>query len=248
MFPDIARQGMDFLRRFFWRSLSKQQQDYLLRQLPIIERQAFKQTLFKKTLAIPEPFRQYNCIFVHVPKCAGKSLCASLFGDGGPGHLPLNWYAQVFPEFYARAFKFAIVRDPLDRAHSAYCYLLGNRRLRQDQAARRMLERHGSFDNFVDAWLCPENVDRQIHFVPQWRFLTDELGQIDVDFIGRYENLAGDFAHICRQLGLEVELAHKNRSDREIADRHEQFRPATRKRIHEVYARDYQLLEYAPPA
>ncbi|MFD2838926.1 sulfotransferase family 2 domain-containing protein [Azotobacter vinelandii] len=130
---------------------------------------------------------------MHVPKCAGKSLCASLFGDWDPGHRSLNWYARVFPEFHARAFKFAIVRDPLERAYSAYCYLLGTSPYEQDQAMRRMLERYDGFDDFVDAWLCPENLERQIHFVPQWRFLTDELGQIGMDFVGRYEKSARRF-------------------------------------------------------
>ncbi|SEI72467.1 Sulfotransferase family protein [Azotobacter beijerinckii] len=237
---------MDFLRRFFWRSMGRRQQDYLLGQLPVVEREAFKKTLFKKVLEVPQPFEQHQCLFIHVPKCAGKSLCASLFGDWEPGHLPLRWYAQLFPEFYARAFKFAIVRDPLDRAYSAYRYLLGNRQLRQDQAARRMLERYGSFDSFVEAWLCPENLQRQIHFAPQWQFLADDLGRLGVDFVGRYENLAGDFARICDRLKIKVDLAHINRSPGGIAEARGTIARATRERIHEVYRRDYQLFGYIP--
>ncbi|ACO76316.1 hypothetical protein AvCA_00490 [Azotobacter vinelandii CA] len=239
---------MNFLGRLFWRNLNKQQQDYLLGQLPSIEREVFKKTFFKKSLALPAPFQRHNCIFVHVPKCAGKSLCASLFGDWDPGHRSLNWYARVFPEFHARAFKFAIVRDPLERAYSAYCYLLGTSPYEQDQAMRRMLERYDGFDDFVDAWLCPENLERQIHFVPQWRFLTDELGQIGMDFVGRYENLPGDFARICERLGLRAELAHRNKSLLKSASGGpERFKAATRKRIREVYAHDYRLLGYTPP-
>lgn len=49
-------------------------------------------------LAFPEPFQQRACLFIHVPKCAGSSVCLSLFDGWYPGHLPLYGYERQFPE------------------------------------------------------------------------------------------------------------------------------------------------------
>ena len=231
------------LNRYWWRLFTKPQRDYFLDRLPVIDRETMKKTLSRRC-KVSEPLIERNCIFVHVPKCAGKSLCASLLGGWGPGHLPLYWYEQMFPEFYSGAFKFGFVRDPLDRAYSAYCYLLGNRHIKQDQSARRMVEHFGSFDAFVAGWLCPENIQRQIHFVPQWQFLSNSLGQVAVDYLGRFESLDKDFSEICRRLGMQESLVHTNRS--KLRDTQVLCSDLTRQRVLEVYRRDYELFGYLP--
>src|SRR5579864_4267416 len=42
------------------------------------------------------PFDEHRCIFVHIPKCAGVSICTSLFGNLAGGHTDLRTYELVF--------------------------------------------------------------------------------------------------------------------------------------------------------
>jgi len=194
----------------------------------------------------PPPFAQRNCIFVHVPKCAGSSVCQALFGDWRPGHIPLYWYEQQFPEQYAHTFKLAFVRDPLERAYSAYAFLRVNAPLKRDGEAQDLVRRYRDFDDFVSRWLHPENLRRQMHFVPQTDFLTDSLGEIGVDFLGRHETLAQDYQRLATHLGVDLPLPHVN------ATRHRNAAPArsfcsdsTRRQVWRAYERDYDLLGYA---
>ncbi|MFT6834552.1 MAG: hypothetical protein ACJA0H_000583, partial [Francisellaceae bacterium] len=41
-------------------------------------------------------FDEKKAIFVHIPKCAGISVCKSLFGNLGGGHNTLEQYTYIF--------------------------------------------------------------------------------------------------------------------------------------------------------
>ena len=55
---------------------------------------------------------QLNCIFIAVPRTGCGSI-SSLVGGGG--HLPASIVKKRYPEQWDKAFKFAFVRDPIDR-------------------------------------------------------------------------------------------------------------------------------------
>ncbi|MFP4354891.1 MAG: sulfotransferase family 2 domain-containing protein [Phycisphaerae bacterium] len=70
------------------------------------------------------PFDKYRCIFVHIPKAAGVSVCQTLFGNLAGGHDTIEKYQKVFSwSDYKRYFKFTFVRNPWDRLASAYRFL-----------------------------------------------------------------------------------------------------------------------------
>ncbi len=57
--------------------------------------------------------------------------------------------------------------------------------------------------------------DKYRHVMPQSEMLYDSNGRLLVDFVGKFENLQQDFAHVCKQLGLaESRLSHINSSDK----------------------------------
>ena len=157
--------------------------------------------------------------------------------------MPLYWYEKQFKERYEQYFKFGFVRDPLHRALSAYRYLLQNPQPR-DRAAFELVSRYSRFDTFIDGWLHAENVSKQIHFAPQYHFLQNSMGQIAVDFIGRQEHLESDFAALCEHLGINAPLRHLNRSPGSRYRTTGLCSDASRRRIREVYARDYELFAY----
>ncbi|WP_435606846.1 sulfotransferase family 2 domain-containing protein [Pseudomonas knackmussii] len=232
------------LQRYFWKLLPKSQRAFLLSRMPAEERPLVNKAMSAKT-HFPDYFRQQGCLFIHVPKCAGSSLCAALFGKGRPGHLPLYWYEQQFPRDYAESFKFSFVRDPLERAYSAYAYLRGNQLAKRDQAAHELVSRYRDFDDFIQQWLHPENLHKQLHFVPQTDFLCDSLGHLAMDFIGRQESLDADFRALCERLNLDVQLPHLNASrERSEQPARDLCSTRTRRLVRRAYQRDYQLLGY----
>ncbi|WP_308724548.1 sulfotransferase family 2 domain-containing protein [Metapseudomonas otitidis] len=217
----------------------------LLGRLSVVDRQAVNKAM-SANLAFPEPFQQRACLFIHVPKCAGSSVCLSLFEGWYPGHLPLYGYERQFPAQYAESFKFTFVRDPLERAYSAYAFLRGNTLSTRDAEAQRLVRSFRDFDEFVARWLHPDNLHRQLHFAPQTDFLVDSLGQLAVDFIGRQENMAHDFHRLCQRLGVQADLPRANVScERQVAPVSLFCTARTRRLVRRAYQRDYEMLGYA---
>lgn len=237
---------MNLLKKFIWKKISNEKQQYILSKIPAHERESFKDAIFSRKSNLPEPFLENKCIFIHIPKCAGLSLSKSLFGEWHSNHTPLNWYSQIFKDFYQQAFKFSIVRDPMDRAYSAYTYLRLNTPYPGDKAAQAVLQKYPDFESFIQQWLCSENIQKQLHFVPQWSFLTNEYGHIDIDYIGRFENIKNDFEFISKKLNIKNKLTHINESSR-INNELINLSEKSKKQIYEVYKRDYQLFKYPHP-
>jgi len=233
------------LQRYLWKLIPKAQRSFLLGRLSVVDRQVVNKVMSGNVI-FPRPFADQNCLFIHVPKCAGSSLCKALFDDWRPGHLPLYWYEQQFPEAFEQSFKFTFVRHPLERAYSAFAFLKGNEPIARDLSAWRLMSRYDNFNTFVAQWLHEDNIRRQIHFAPQTDFLTDSLGRLAMDFIGRQESLEEDFARLTDILDLSATLPHINPSrQREAGPAHAFCTARTRRLIRRVYARDFELLGYA---
>ncbi|MDB5983707.1 MAG: hypothetical protein JWQ69_4722 [Pseudomonas sp.] len=230
------------MTRLFWKLIPKMQRELLLERLSVVDRQVVDKTMSSRH-EFPAVFDELACVFIHVPKCAGSSVAMSLFGNAPTGHMPLYWYEKQFNERYNHYFKFGFVRDPLQRAWSAYNFLLHNTHSR-DRAAHELVNKFSNFDAFVDNWLRPENITKQIHFTPQHYFLQNSMGYIDVDFIGRQENLVPDFQTLCKHLSVKAELQHLNRSPQPNDENRIICSAASRRRVREVYARDYELFAY----
>ena len=232
------------LQRYLWKLLPKTQRQFLLGRLSVVDRQVVNRSM-SANLSYPQPFTQRSCLFIHVPKCAGSSVCAALFDGWSPGHLPLYWYEQQFPEQFADSFKFAFVRDPLERAYSAYAFLRGNELSLRDRPAQKLVSHYRDFDDFVARWLHLETIQRQLHFAAQTDFLTDSFGHLALDFIGYQEHLERDFQRVCEQVGDAVPLPHINSSQqRRTAPARDFCSVRTRRLVRRVYQRDYEMLGY----
>jgi hypothetical protein len=232
------------MQRYLWKLLPKAQRQFLLGRLSVVDRQVVNRSM-SANLCYPQPFTQRSCLFIHVPKCAGSSVCAALFDGWSPGHLPLYWYEQQFPEQFADSFKFAFVRDPLERAYSAYAFLRGNELSLRDRPAQKLVSHYRDFDDFVARWLHPETIQRQLHFAAQTDFLTDSFGHLALDFIGYQEHLERDFQRVCEQVGDAVPLPHINSSQqRRTAPARDFCSVRTRRLVRRVYQRDYEMLGY----
>ena len=193
------------------------------------------------------PFDEHRCIMVHIPKCAGNSVCKGLFGDYSCGHMSLKRYQIMFgPLEFKAYFKFTVVRNPYDRLVSAFLFMKKGGNNEQDRRwAERHLSPYADFDAFVKGWVNRKNIWSGLHFRPQSSFICLEKNRPGLDFIGYYENLEADFAFICRKLQLKATLLQANRNLSREKDYREYYTDEARKIVAQVYADDLQVLGYA---
>lgn len=171
----------------------------------------------------------YRCIFIHIPKTAGTSIEYKLghfkeLKRGVQDHstvrdleplsllqtVPLllkgelkwlyrrarysmNGRSRVSPQQFRSYFKFTFVRNSWSRVFSWY------KNVMRDQAHRHTLgvSDHCSFDEFLKRHLRHWLIQSQLYWI------RDFKEGIPLDFIGRYETLERDFAHVCEVLGLK---------------------------------------------
>lgn len=175
--------------------------------------------------------RAFECIFVHIPKAAGRSVemyfmnrlnldrddethrQQMLLNDNDDpargteklSHLSASEYVDcgyISQQDFDNYFKFSFVRNPWSRLVSEYRY-------------RNFLS-HKSFKDFVMHKLPKSGWDDKYrHVMPQSDMLYDNNGHLLVDFVGKFETLQQDFDQVCIQLGFnDSRLPHINSSDK----------------------------------
>ena len=76
----------------------------------------------------------------------------------------------------------------------------------------------------------------------QSNFVCDADGRQIVDFVGRFETLAPDFAQVLARLGLDLPLPHLARTSHRHYAAH--FTPAAAARVAQLWGRDFELFGY----
>ena len=164
-------------------------------------------------------------IFVHVEKTGGTSMVHALEEHRIPRvisqassilrlvglpkcyhrykygrHAPLKDAELRMPETAFKSyFKFAFVRNPYDRLVSEY-----NAAIKKATRARhRRIAGFKTFEDFVRY----EIKRGKFHQLPMLKLMG---GQVGLDFVGRFENLEADFAHVSGQLDISVTLEKRN--------------------------------------
>ncbi len=188
-------------------------------------------------------YHHLKIIFVHIPKTGGVSISRSIFGSLGGGHTTLRDYQAVFGlTKYNRYFKFAFVRDPVSRFVSAMNYLKGGGMSKGDILWR---DKYLPSNMDINTFVCEElhnHVGISQHFRRQIYYLVNSKGVLDLDFIGRFENLDEDFQIVRNYLNKKVSLSRFNVSKsnyyhvRQLSDR-------SLYTLHEMYAEDYKLID-----
>jgi len=183
---------------------------------------------------------RHRFIFVHVAKTGGTSIEAA-FGIGPDyvnpeeprdrRHFGLSDYKALFPAEYASYFKFALVRNPWDRAVSWWAHRrdqyeakfagmrrelvsaeadAGGKLERKIARLDAKVERHPAFQSFEAFLEDPGDF-------PLMQ-LADLITGVDMDaefnFVGRFERLEDHFGHVCHLQRLWAALPHVNRSRR----------------------------------
>ncbi len=202
---------------------------------------------------------KYHFLFVHIAKTGGTSvrdslnrykwtdpyripqyLCSRIsaltghrIGAKFPRHAKVIAAREMLPrDLFDHLFKFAFVRNPWDLQVSSWHHLRRER--------PHLLTQLDGFEAFLRWKLDPTrppqyhadmSIERQIEYV------TDLEGRIIVDFIGRYETLADDFAEACHRIGIACPVLEHAR---QATDRKKDYRPYYTETTAAWVARHYQ--------
>lgn len=211
-----------------------------------------------------------NCLFVHIPKVAGQSIESVFltraglqwsqreafllkpntnpeFGPPRLAHLMAKEYVElgyVTEQTFSQLYRFSFVRNPWQRILSEYLYRGYSCSFKQ--FLLKQFPKPNS-DNYTTG----EDLYR--HVMPQAEFVCDGQGRLLVDFVGRFENIAADFARVSKVItGVELVLPHKNKTKSNFLDllkqkpRHytEYYCNKTQKFVENYYAQDIELFDY----
>lgn len=205
--------------------------------------------------------RSKKFLFIHIQKTAGRSFEAVL-KENIPDlesclgtHDHALWAREELGDEYSDYYKVAFVRNPWDRLVSWYTMIkekgtmtwykriFGMRRY--NDLTQYVLANANSFDDFL--YKCRDTIDdidgRKSILYNQLDYVSDQEGNLIVDFVGRFENLAEDSQKVFQNLGLEgVSLPHKNSS------KHKNYRTyytdETREEVARMYAKDIEFFGY----
>ena len=203
----------------------------------------------------------HKFVFHHVPKTGGTSITAALapYCNLWKGTLPEDekhgWQVQFhqvglhlpvkeaiesvlpwptgpmakwpwpddFPKGY---FSFAFVRNPFEVIVSAWDF-----------------EKYKEFDVYVEHEIFTglEICARR----SQYEYLTDN-GKLLVDFVGRYENLSGDFYEIVNEVKVPLMMLPKRNisKGKKSKDYRKYFTPLSRKTVERKFEKDLNFFNY----
>lgn len=203
---------------------------------------------------------KYRFIFVHIHKCAGTSITRAVFPHLGAddvvlGCLPeqekmhaeskkngglekhstaAHIQSMVDADTWREYFKFAFVRNPWDRLVSSYHWAL-NTNWDDGHGRIQAVKETADFEEYVLSPYC--NRKNCMDYV------ADDNGGFIVDFIGRYENLARDFANVLEITGMPSARLEKHNATTH-ADYRSYYNPLLVDLTEEWFARDIAQFDY----
>ncbi|GAB4214754.1 MAG: hypothetical protein OHK0012_13410 [Synechococcales cyanobacterium] len=209
-------------------------------------------------------------IFIHITKTAGTSVTSVLEPYGDPPILSSKWVRnsihilekwlpiRIIP-FTGRAilpihadakeittryqnvdlhsfYRFSFVRNPWDRVVSLYTFRRTSRK-KFTNAKKYEKAMSQSFSEFVEDF-CGRRFLSQAE-----RLFLDPQGNLDMDFVGKMENLDQDLPIVLKNLGIpnnSVPRKNRTRHDHYVSlyDSH------TKKLVADAFAKDIELFQY----
>ncbi|SHK25561.1 Sulfotransferase family protein [Rubritalea squalenifaciens DSM 18772] len=178
---------------------------------------------------IEQPFPQFACLrsFENI-KDVLRRIKYARRNDRNPNNVITASYQQ-----YIDYFKFTVVRDPWDRAYSWY------KNATRDELHRKHLgiSEDIEFEEFLKRFIGSGFLRPQLYWLKNFK------GQIDMNYIARFENLEEDYNRIIDQLGVDfVKLPHELNSG-EVNYR-SRFNKVTKEIIDRFYQEEIQFLNY----
>lgn len=171
-------------------------------------------------------------IFVHIPKCAGRSIC-DIFNQRFD-HYTAKYYELEFHRFWKQYTKMTIVRNPYDRLVSLYIYIKQHRRHINEPVAANINDFRAWIKSNIAAFngnfydLSAEgqrgtdgDIGSPFWFTSQWQRLVTHTGDNKLDYTFRLEDGMKPVEDLLQKLtGQPVTIPHVNAS---VFDDYRQF-------------------------
>jgi hypothetical protein len=144
------------------------------------------------------------------------------------------------PNYVEKYFVFSLVRNPWERLVSQFFYL-------HKTNSYRGIQRYKKFDkhavNFIAHPFTDFGSDIPRRYMSFYDHLKNIEGKIDLNFVGKIENLQEDFNIVCDEIGIpQQQLPHKNKSKHKHYT--EYYDDETREIVAEKYAKDIEYFGY----
>ena len=202
----------------------------------------------------------YKFIFIHINKCAGTSITKALLPVLGErdlilgctpegeklniesmrqGGLTKHSKAQIIrenvgAEIWNNYFKFSFVRNPWDLTVSQYHWCIKTSWDDEKNSIKRIKELEDFEDYLLSPLSCRQNCIDHI---------SDIYGNINIDYVGKFERLSNDFNEVCERTGLpNIKIGIHNST--EHLHYTEYYNPLTRDLIKDRHARDIHYFNY----
>jgi hypothetical protein len=207
---------------------------------------------------------RYPIIYVRTPKCSSSAIVQSLKTNRGvievkrysPEKLRLmfrdetlkkkiivlnasraQWFSEQFPEIWARAYKWSVVRNPYSRVLSSWRFL-------------ENLRVHPLVEVLKNPPRPPDDgrYDRDyVHFTMTLTELLSVNGKMYVDRVLHFETLDEDFARLNEELGMVTGALPKVNVNLEKADR-TQMDEQSSALVETLFAPDFSNFHYSKRA
>jgi len=191
-------------------------------------------------------FGPTKSIFIHIPKAAGTSIARAIYGMN-VGHRKAVDYCNVSSKEFNAHFSFSFVRNPWDRAVSAYNFAKqnGTEYVQPLPNSTFQSEVFDSFERFVLEWLINADLSKEdVVFEPQYKYICDENNNVIVDHVEKVENMKNGILFLQDKLKIKINIANLNQSTRK-KDFRCYYNEETKKVIAEIYKKDIELFNYS---
>ncbi len=189
-------------------------------------------------------------VFIHIQKTGGITV-DRLLNERIPDlrglvarHGFASWGMDQLDD-WDEYFKFAFVRNPWDRLVSWYSMVTTLPR-EGNELRRYVHDNSSTFEEFIYNCTGEVKIKEGVYYsfaYNQLDYVTDEHGNVLVDFIGRLENFDKDIQEVFRRIGFELEtVPHKNRSGHQHYSTF--YTPETEMIIRERFKRDIEYFGY----
>ena len=201
-----------------------------------------------------------KCIFIHIPKTGGTTICRGLnpigFESGGTRtffkknkYMGLNISVKHYPARFLKEyileddyFIFSFVRNPWDLLVSSYFWWNKPDTGKKFKKIKTKVCSMKFKDYILSEYVCYIN-EINTHGLGQHYWLLNEKQEYIVDFVGRCENIENDFNFICDEVGFErQELLKHNKSKHSHYTKY--YDDETREIVAEKYAKDIEYFGY----
>jgi len=175
-------------------------------------------------------------IWFRVYKCASRSIDDVLYQYRGYQY---RGQSNYFPSLYKKYYKFAFIRNPIDRFKSCYLDKVISDKPFQGRGSKpvsRYFPKMG-INTFIE-YISVKGVDN----ISTDEHIRSQISMIDllnVDFIGRVENFDADFRIVLNAIGINIySIPHINKDKGEI-----ELTSIQESKIKKMYRKDYELWE-----